>query len=197
MELMKTNIITALAALIEIGSGFFWLSCQKFADRFYYSPFDSELKLDELVHNDVRYRTYTARFFHNKISVYGNEFANTYLQYFDIRFTLMLFSIVGFFGILCGYWYLFRKKNKTYKTWVIVALLLTLPLIEMTHPPVPFIMRLGAIVVPYYILSIYGIWQFIKHHKKLGIVVVLVLIVLSIWYLAVFEKDILKNFCYN
>jgi hypothetical protein len=194
---MKNSIVTIIALLTELWTGSFWLSCQKLADRFYFSPFDSQLKTGELVHNDAGYSTHIVRFFHNKLSVYGSELFDRYLQFWDIRFGAYFFTIVGYFGILYGFWYLIRKDHKSYKTWTIIIVLLLLPFIEILHVNIPFIARLLILLVPYYIFSLFGIWQFLKKHKKYGVLIISILILLSAWYIFAFEKDILKNFCYN
>jgi hypothetical protein len=194
---MISKILITLIFLIELGSVSLWIRCQKLADRFYLSNLDSQLKLDELVRNDVGYSTYTARFFHNKMLVYGGELINKYTQFWDIRFDVFFFSIIGYFGILYGFWHLLRKEKKTYKTWIIVALLLSLPFIEIGHVSIPYWIRIIILLVPYYLFSLFGIWQFIKKHRRIGITLVTILILISIWYIIVFQKDIFKNFCYN
>src|SRR5947199_669682 len=111
---MKNKILTAIVLLIETVTGSFWITCQKLADKFYFSSYDVALKLDELVHNDVGYATYTVRFFHNKPSIFSIEILNRYLQFWDIQFDVLYFSIVGYFGILYGFWHVLLKENKTY-----------------------------------------------------------------------------------
>jgi hypothetical protein len=194
---MKNKILTAIVLLIEIVTGSFWITCQKLSDRFYFSSYDVVLKIDELVHNDVGYATYTVRFFHNKLPLYSIEIINRYLQFWDLRFDVLYFSIVGYFGILYGFWHLLRKENKSYKTWAVLIGLLLLPTIEIFHLILPFAARMVVLFVPYYLFSLFGIWQFLKKHKRLGLFVVIGLILLSIWYTAVFQKEIFRNFCYN
>jgi hypothetical protein len=194
---MIAKILIVIIFLIEIASGSLWIRCQKLADRFYASNLDSQLKLDELVRNDVGYATYTARFFHNKMLVFGSELINKYLQFWDIRFNVLFFSIIGYFGIFYGFWQLLRKEKKTYKTWILILLLLVLPFIEIEHVSIPYWERISIVLFPYYFFSLFGIWQFIKQHKKIGVVTVTILIFISIWYMLVFQKDIFRNFCYN
>jgi hypothetical protein len=194
---MKINILIAITLLIEIATGAMWLRCQKLADRFYFSNLDSQLKLDELTRNDLGYSTYIARFFHNKVLVYGSELVNKYLQFWDINFDLFFFSIVGCFGIIYGFWYLFRKEKKTFKIWLLIIALLLLPFVEIEQAPIPFAVRIILVLTPYYIFSLFGIWQFMKRHKKVGALIIGIFIFLSLWYMLVFENDIFKNFCYN
>jgi hypothetical protein len=194
---MKLKICIIIIFLIELATGSLWIRCQKLADRFYSTNLDSQLKLDELVRNDIGYSTYAARFFHNKILVFGSEIINKYLQFWDIRFDVLFFTIVGCFGILYGFWYLLSKKNKTYKSWIVILVLLALPFIEIGHISLPYQVRIGGILLPFYLFSLFGIWQFIKQHKRFGAAIVMILIIISLWYMLVFQKDIFRNFCYN
>lgn len=194
---MTTKLLITLIILLEFATGSLWIRCQKLADKFYANGLDAQLKLEEAVRNDVGYSTVAARFFHNKINVYMTEFLNTYIQFWDIRFDVLFFSIVGFFGILCGFWYMLTNKKKTYKTWLLLVVLMVWPLIEIIRVPLPYWIRIIIILIPFYVFSLYGLWQFLKHHKLLAPVVIIVLIVISAWYLLVFQTEIFMNFCYN
>lgn len=194
---MINRLLILAVFILESITYVFWLGCQKITDKFHFSSLDAQLKLDEVIRNDVGYSTQVARFFHNKVNVYGSELFNKYIQFWDIRFMSLFVSIIGCFGIAYGFWHLLTKKNKTYKTWLVLGFLLLIPFIEVIQFGLPYSVRISIILFSFALFSLFGIWQFLKRYKKVGLLIVVILLAISIWHLIVFQKDIFNNFCYN
>lgn len=188
---MLKRIIIFCVFIIELVSLRSWFVCSDLINKFHFSSFDVTLKIQEAISNDIGYAPLLARFFHNKLTFSINAVMASYLQFWDIRFGVMLFMLVGYFGIFCGLWYLISSKYR-YK-WLVFIFLLLLPFIEVFHMFQLYQLRFVLLVLPYFSVSIYGIWQFMKAHKKKVQVILIILIVSSIWYNIVFSKDIFLN----
>ncbi len=185
---MIKKIILFIGVFVIISTVGPFLDCWRFDERIYFSPLEMDLKLIEAVHNDVGYAPNIARIFHNKAQLGAFFVFDSYLYFFDIRFLAPIFSLVGYVGIFWGFWYLFGLKNKFRQ--FIISLLLVLPFIEIFKLIDNTFARALIISVPYFVLSIFGIWQFLKSHKWIGVLVVLILVVLSVWYTDVFGSGI-------
>jgi hypothetical protein len=188
---MFNKVLLIIIIFVELNSLRLWMECQKFADRFEFSSFDVFLKLKEAINNDIGYSTYLVRFFHNKIALTLNQLTIKYLYFWDINFGVLLFSFIGYFGIICGFWYLVESKLKL--KWIILITLLLLPFIEVLKIFNPFQLRFILITAPYFIFSLYGLWQFMKFKGKKGGIFIIVLILMGIWYQLVLQKDIFQN----
>lgn len=190
-------VLIVITALVELYTLIYWYGCKTLANIFTFSTFDAKLKIDDAVHNDVGFSTNIVRIFHNKAQLYTSEVFNKYINFWDIHFIVLFFTLIGCFGIVCGFWYLLNKNKRTYKVWLLFLGLLILPFIEILPIQIPNWLKVIIILIPYYILSLFGIWQFLRQHKRIGIVIIIFLIIISIWYMLVFQKDIFDNFCYN
>jgi hypothetical protein len=195
--MILAKILTILVALIEMFAIKLWLSCNSFNEAFHFSAFDVKLKVEEQVRNDVGYGVEIVRFFHNKAIVGASELLNKYLFFWETNFQALFFSLVGIFGIWCGFWYIITSKQKRIYKWVIVSGLLLLPFIEIFSISLPFIARLVLLWLPYALFSLYGLWQFLKHTGIKGLIIVMLLLALSVWYLLALQGDIFTIFCYN
>lgn len=188
---MIKKILISIILLVELLAFRLWFACEKLADSFHISFLDDRLKLEEAIHNDTGYPIQLYRFFHNKVAFTINQVFVNYIHFWDIRFGVMLFSIIGYFGVFIGFWYLTKVKNK-YK-WVIFAVLLLIPLIEIFLLPISYQLRISILVIPYQVLSMFGYWQFIKMHRRRAVVFIVILILISIWYQAAFHNEIFFN----
>lgn len=188
---MIYRITIILILFIEIWTTKLWLICSKFADFFHFSYFDLQLKIEDAVHNDKGFPSSIARFFHNKISFFVHDVFSSYMRFWDIRFGVVFFSIIGYFGLFCGFWYLL-KSNIKYKQLIVIIYLL-IPFIEVFRLIHSYQLNLILLSFPYQILSIYGIWSFLSQHKKRGLALVVLLLILSIWYIYALPQDILLN----
>lgn len=191
---MPQSILIVLTAVIEIVFLQVWSTCHNLSDKFHFSIFDANLKLQEAITNDVGYSTYAARFFHNKVIVYGTEFLNKYILFWDVRFDVLLFSLIGYFGILYGLWLLITTRRNYVKRLIILGIVLLLPLIEIFQLFQPFQVRFVITILPMYVISLFGLWQFMKRYKRKGLISLFVLLLLSLWYGSVLHNDF-NNYC--
>lgn len=188
---MIKKLLILIAVGIEINSLRLFLSCRDFSGQFHFSALDMRLKLEEAIHNDVGYSTNLARAFHNKAAFTANQVLVNYLHFWDIRFGAIYFSLVGYFGIFSGFWYLAKRKGKFSR--ILLILLLILPFIEVFRLISEFQIRFLLLSIPYLLLSVYGLWQFIRTNKKKGLITIVILVVLSFWYQSVFSNDVFLN----
>lgn len=191
---MKYNIVLIIGIVgLEILILKMWLFCQRFADPFYYSALDIQLKVNAAISNDIGYSTFLVRFLHNKVYVSANELINSYIQFFDMQFVILFFSLIGVFGIVCGLYYLIKKEN-TLRIKLIFVTLVLVPVLIIFNKYSLVIIQVFVLWLPFQALSAYGVIQFIKNHRKSGIPIVLILFVVSIWYMLLMQKDYLM-FC--
>lgn len=185
-------IVTAVIELLTIK---LWSACQKLPESLYFSSLDIKLKVEEEINNDAGYGTEIVRFFHNKLTIGFDEIVNKYLSFWNINFQAGFLSLIGLFGVICGFWYLLTNKKKNFLTWITVAILLGLPLLHIFALPLPFEFRIGIIWVAYMSFSLYGLWQFLRRFSKKRLCIVSIIAVLSIWYLIAFQSGIFAYFC--
>jgi hypothetical protein len=185
----KTSLLFIL--VIEIWVAKFWLICSSFVDFFHFSSIDMHLKLDDLINNDKGFSTLSVRFFHNKIAFFVQEVFSSYLRFWDIRFGVVFFSIVGYFGILCGFWYLI--KSRTRYRWLIVAIFLLLPFLEIFRLIPSFQISFIILAGSYDVLSLYGILGFVRSYKRLGLLLIAILMLISIWYIHALPLEMFLN----
>lgn len=178
MKLKKLLII--LIAIFYVLIIYTQVNCNKLCETLHFTVLDSNLKLIEGINNDVGYNTYAARFFHNKAQVYVTEFFNKYLHFWDIQFGILFFSLIGYFGILYGFWYIAVKK-KNYERLFYFSLILLVPLLEIFQVPGSSNIRYILIFVSVGGFSLYGIWQLLSHHKRFGFPIIITLLLLSIY----------------
>ena len=191
------KLLITITVLLQLYILQLWLVCQRFADGFHFSAFDTKLIIEQGIHNDGGTTTHIARFFHNKLDISLTEIIGKYLQFWDFRFLILFISLIGIFGLFSGLWYLVQSKKKRSRIWIIITVLTILPLIEVFKISMPFWLRLFILYLPYVSFSLYGLWQFMQHHTYWGKVIVLILLVISIWYILIFQNDIIGDFCYN
>ena len=168
-----------------------WFQCVNFADPIHFSSFDMSLKLIEAVHNDVGFAPNVVRIYHNKLSLGIILIFNSYLHFWDIRFMPLLISPVLYFGLWSGFWNLFKSKIKA--KWIIFLVILLLPFVEIFKLDLEYKIRLMIIVIPMFVFSLYGLWKFIEKDKWPKSLLLVLLIIVSIWYIAIFQNDIFFN----
>ena len=134
------------------------------------------------------------RFFHNKISDFILMVINLYLRFWDVQFLGKLFSFAGYFGIFAAGWYFFASKTKRFWQWAALVVLLLLPFVELfLFGVIPFPIRLGLYIIAYGTVSLLGIGRFALS-QKWAVVIILILIVVSIWWLLSGDFNFV-NFC--
>lgn len=175
----------------------YWLQCDHFNDRMILSQYDIVLKVNEAIGNDVGYNSYIARFFHNKAAVEFSELLGKYLHYWDVHFVFLFYSLVNCFGILYFFLSYFNQSKKTGIQCYLLIISVLLPLLLLLNLPIPFPFQLIILAVITQSVALYGIWRFMSLYKSKGVIIIFFLLILSIWYIFVFQKDIFVQFCYN
>lgn len=178
MKLRKLLII--LIAIFYVFIAYTQVNCNKLCETLHFTVLDSNLKLLDGINNDVGYNNYTARFFHNKVQVYLAEFFNKYLHFWDIQFGILFFSLIGYFGILYGFWHI-AVNEKNYERLFYFLLILFVPLLEIFQVPGSYKLRYILIFVFLGGFSLYGIWQFLGLRKRFGFLIIITLFLLSIY----------------
>jgi hypothetical protein len=191
---MKNKLLLAVILLIQLNSLKLWFYCRDLADTFHFSTLDMQLKLQEAISNDVGFEPLIVRIFHNKVIVSINEIFKQYIHFFDIRFGAMFFSLVGYFGIVLGFYYLIKVKMRYRR--LVLAFFLLLPFLEVFRLISNFQIRFIVLVVPYVFLSVFGLSSFLVANKKGGAKALVMLIIVSIWYQFILQSDISIN-CFN
>lgn len=178
------KIIIIITALIEVGTLQTWFVCQGFTDIFHYSSVNLAYQLDTYINPFKGIPLWIVRLFHNKLVQIPINFLRFYLQFWDIRFGSNWFSLIGYFGIFAGFYYLISEKKKKVYHWLALIMLLVLPCIEiLLSPQLPIIIKSVYLWIPFIIFSLYGIYQFMTHgeRKKRSYVVAALLILSLLW----------------
>lgn len=192
---MKPIIITVIA-IVEFYTLQMWFSCKNFAGLLHASSVNIPLQLESLIYAEKGTPILLTRVFNNKVTVTFIEYFQLYLRYWDIRFGSNWFSLVGYFGILAGLYYILTNKKKKIYHWLMLVGILILPCIEIfLEPRVPMIVKSLYLWLPYCLFSLYGISQFLTHGNiKKRMVVIVLLIALSFWWL-IFVNYGIKTYC--
>ena len=189
-----TICLVFFVELIAVGQ---WLSCRYFKDFIHFSSVKTALFTEGLINNDSGIPIFIVRFFHNKVVANINAISENYLRFWDIRFALNLFSVIGSFGIILGIWYLFAgniKKRKYLR--ILLAYMLTVPLVEIiSGNHIDYIYKIIFIAIPFQIFSFFGVWEFISPNNNwLRISIVVGLSLVSLWWMYILGQDI-YNYC--
>jgi hypothetical protein len=193
---MKTQrIVIIVTAIWEVFLLKNILTCSNFSSKFYISFLQERLMVDASAHNDTGYSWKFIKLFHNKIYIFIADFIDKYLQYWDPPYLISVFSIIGTFGILYGIWHIIAAKKRNKTALMVLAGLACLPLIILFNVPLPAISKEAIVTFPFYVFSLYGLWQFCKRHKTKGIIIVCILLILSIWFYLVFKDSTTHIFC--
>lgn len=189
----KSYFLLFLIFLVQIFAVVQWALCGGFADPFRFSSFDLELRLIEGIHNDVGVSLLQVRGFHNKLIGSGFDVFGSYLRFWDPVFLTGLFSFAGFVGIILG-WYYFLARKKHVFTWVLFALVVLIPFVEMFSllRSFPWPVRVVVLSLPYLFWSVFGYVRFLSE-KKVGMRWIVLLLVVSLWYH--FAQSLIGKIC--
>jgi hypothetical protein len=191
-----TIFILVLAGLVEILTLRLWLSCKNLTDMFHHSSINLALQIQSLAAEERGTPLLLTRAFNNKLTDGILDLLRFYLHFWDVRFGINWFSLIGYFGIFFGIYYIISSKKRKLYHWIALLVLLLLPFIEiLIEPSIPIIFKAIYLWLPYSLFSLYGIYQFLTHgSKKKRIIVLLTLIVLSFWSL-IFIAHYLPTYC--
>lgn len=185
---MKVLIIV-LSAVIESITLRVWFMCLRFTDIFHYAALNIPYQIDTSINAFQGMPMKAVRLFHNKGIQIPIDVIRLYLQFWDVRFGANWFSVIGYFGIFAGFYYFISNKKKKIYHWIVVALLLILPCIEIFFDPsLSLFVKSIYLWLPFILFSFYGIYQFLNHgdSKKRFIFIMILLAVSVLWLLLLF-----------
>ncbi|HSX09646.1 MAG TPA: hypothetical protein VLF93_05820 [Candidatus Saccharimonadales bacterium] len=190
------RLALALAALIELLTLEMWFVCVNFSDIFHFKAINITYQVDTSINPFTGHLLKVAHVFHNKFIQIPIDVLRIYLQFWDVRFGTNWFSLVGYFGIFAGFYYLISHKKKTIYHWLALAMLLVLPFIEIiVDPDVSFLVKCIYLWLPYSAFSLYGIYQFLIHgNRKKRLILVAILLVASWWWFFILPHN-MENYC--
>lgn len=192
---MRKKVLVIVVFAIEFISLQQWFLCKRFKDFIHFSSINLNLYLDDLIHNDIGVPLSVIRIFHNKAVVVITLLFKNYLQFWDIRFAVNLFSLVGYFGIILGFWYIFNEDKRKWYIYIVLFILFFLPLIEVLFEPnFYFPLKVILIALPYQVFSLFGAWQFLRKDSTLRAFILIFLIIISMWWYFVLQNDVF-NYC--
>lgn len=185
-----------IAAVIEFLTMKAWFICQRFTDLFHMSSINIGLQIEDSVHSEKGTSLLLTRLFTNKVVDTVFDLFRMYLQFWDIRFGASWFSLIGYFGIFAGFYYIISNKKKQWYHWAVLLVILLLPLIEvLKEPHVSLVIKSFYLWVPFCLLSLYGMYQFLIHgNKKRRFFFFIILVILSIWWI-VFLPYTMPRYC--
>jgi hypothetical protein len=178
------KIIIIITALIEFATLQGWFVCQRFTDIFHFKSIDVAVQLSTYINSFKGKPMWMGRLFHNKLIQDPLNFLRVYLQFWDVRFGINWFSLVGYFGIFAGLYYIISNKKKTRYHWLALILLAVLPCIEILFAPqLPLQVKSVYLWLPFAVFSLYGINQFLSHGniKKRVVIIILLLAISLLW----------------
>ncbi len=187
---MKKKIILfaliLLVIFIEASFLFHWLShCKNFHDVTHLNLQSLLLQLQGEISQDKGMPFILIRLFHNKIIDFTLATLKFYFRFWDMLLQGELFPFIGAFGIIAAGWYFIASKTKKVWHWALLLLLAFSPFIEIfLYAKIPFLIRISLYTIVYGGISLLGIGKFALSQKRAPIVV-LILSVISIWWLLV------------
>ena len=163
-----------------------WFACKSFTDLFHYSSVNLNLQIDYYIDTEKNTSYILSRLFNNKFIDSILNLLRFYLQFWDIRFGASWFTLIGYFGIFSGFYYIFSLKQKRFYHWIMLLVILFLPWIEIIiEPHINIMMKSIYLWAPFSLFSLYGISQFLNRGKfKKRLLVLLILTLISIWWIA-------------
>jgi hypothetical protein len=173
-----------------------WYACGTFTGIFHFSSANVQFQLEDYIYTEKGTPLFLTRLFNNKITDYFIALLRYYFQFWDIRFGTFWFSLIGYFGILAGFYYFISLKRKKYYHWLILILLLMLPWFEILHANhYSIIIKSLYLWLPYCLFSLFGIYQFLTHGQtKKRFTIFIIILAVSIWWL-VFLPYGMSGYC--
>ncbi len=192
---MKKLIIICISWGVELAAFHRWFSCWLFSSTFYFTPQVLAANLLNATNAEKGMPILVIRALHNKIVTLAWGVLQTILQYWDIRFLEEFVGIVGAIGVMGGIWYVVTRYRKNVFLWVFVGVGILLQIIEIyIVPNFPYGQRIIPLVLFFQLLSLFGVWQFLKKNTCMRYGIVICLLVLSLIALVIFPLSY-QAFC--
>src|SRR5258708_1808414 len=127
---IKSSLII-LTGITEFLTLQMWFACQNFTGIFHHSSINLNLQIEDYVHNEKGTSLFLTRLFTNKLTDQIINLFRFYMQFWDIRFGSIWFSLLGYLGILFGFYYVLANTKKKWYHWIILVMLFLLPCMEI------------------------------------------------------------------
>lgn len=164
---IKAIITILIVWLVELFAYQRWFGCWLFQTNFYFTKDTLTIQLINATNADKGMPLLLVRALHNKALALPWGLVQTLLQYFDVRFLIEFIGFVGAVGIAFAIWYLCTKARKNYFFWGVFGITILLCLIEMFFQPhIIYAWKLIGFGILYQLLSLFGVWMFIRGENK-------------------------------
>jgi hypothetical protein len=189
----KILIITAF--IIELFSISKWDSCWLFKDFFYFTPKMLTARVIDAINLNRGALVLLTHVMHNKFIYFFWGGIQTQLQYWDVRFLQVFIGVIGFFGIVFIIWYLLTSLRKNFYVWSLVVFYIIISFVEaFFQPNIIYVWKLVIFGSVLELLSIIGLWQFLKPKSNKRYLFVAFLLVISVLALVFFPLSY-QAFC--
>jgi hypothetical protein len=132
---------------------------------------------------------------HNKFIYFFWGGIQTQLQYWDVRFLQVFIGVIGFFGIVFIIWYLLTGLRKNFYVWSLVVFYIIVSFVEaFFQPNIIYVWKLVIFGSLLELLSLIGLWQFLKPKSNKRYLFVAFLLVISVLALVFFPLSY-QAFC--
>jgi hypothetical protein len=189
------KVLIIIALIVELFSIARWHGCWLFKNIFYFTPPMLAARVTDAINGNKGMATLLTHAMHNKVIYLGWGGIQTLLQYWDIRFLKDFIGIIGALGIVFAVWYLFTSSKKNIYLWFLFIFCLIISLVEMFfQPDIIYVWKLLIFGSAFQLLSLFGIWQFLKPKSNKRYFFVIFLLVISILSLIFFPLSY-QSFC--
>lgn len=170
------------------------LSCANYNGNFHYSSHVVSFHLNELISGERQVPIFIVRLFHNKITIFLFDIFNRYIQFFNIFYLINIIGLAGLFGLFYFYFYFFAyTENRFIKIFAVFILLLPfLEIFQLTKQT--FFLKMLYLILPYQTIALVGFFFFLKQNKRISYIIYFLLLLMSIGWIIVFQRESL-NFC--
>ena len=171
------------------------LSCSNYNGNFHYSFYVNSFHLNELISSEDQVPIFVARLFHNKITIFLFDIFNRYIQFFNVNYLINILGLAGLFGLFYFYYSIsaFKAGRKIVRIFAIVTLLLPfLEIFQLTKQT--FFLKILYLILPYQAITLMGFSFFLKQNKPISYAIYFLLLLMSIGWIMVFQREAL-NFC--
>jgi len=181
------KLLIVIVWIVELFFTARWHGCWLFKDIFYFTWKVVLARAIDAISLNNGASVLLTHLMHNKIVYLFWGGLQMLLQYWDVRFLKEFIGIIGFFGIVFAIWYLLTSLRKNVYVWFLFIFCLIISLIEMFFQPnIDYIWKLFVFGSAFQLLSLIGIWQFLKVKSKKRYLFVIFLLTVSILSLVFF-----------
>jgi len=189
------KILIVVAFFVELFSIARWHLCWLFQPNFYFTLLTLSARVTDAINLNQGMPVLLTHVMHNKIVYLILGGAQTLFEYWDIRFLKDFIGIIGAFGVVLALWYLITKFRRNIFVWSLFVFCLVISAIEMFFQPnILYPLKIAIFGIAFQLLSLFGIWQFLKPRGAFRYLFIGTLIIISILTLIFFPLSY-QSFC--